>query len=167
VRDDTSWEPLNLPSRKEVPRWLVGVVGLVGIAVLVLGIWGFFTKAIGAHVVGCGLDGTGAYAKVRVNNLFGGAHRQEVAVDFYPHGMAGAYAETYTQVMLPAHGHGAAVVHAGFPPWGRTVYILHADSQNMRVVTKKFAMKHRGVSVETVPENDSVSCSVTVPFSTD
>jgi hypothetical protein len=55
-------------------------------------------------------------------------------------------------------------VHVGFPPpgsrvGGRTVYFLGRGHDHPRFVTKRVALKHRGVSIETVPDDPSVlSC---------
>jgi hypothetical protein len=155
-------------------RWLGGGAAVA----LGLGIWGFMTQAVGTHITDCGFDANGAYAKVRVNNLLGGAHEQRVYVDFYVQGSPEApYEATSAGVMVPAHGRGTSVMHERFPPHGsfknptapdpkiegRTVYVLGRGHDNPRFVTKKVALKNRGwVSIETVPDDkNSLSCAIT------
>jgi hypothetical protein len=154
--------------------WLVGVVG---VALLGAGIWGFSTQVVGMHVTECGFDSKGAYAKVRVNNLLGGADDEHVYVDFSLKGEPAfeSYEVGLAVVHKPAHGSVTAVIRERYPPpriptgegpdfivQGRTVYVLGRGHEQPRFVTKKVALEHRGVSIEKVPDDPSVlRCTVT------
>lgn len=158
----------DLPTHKKVRRWLVAAavlaLGIVGI-VVVNRVW------LGEHIIDCGFDANGAYAKVRVNNLFGGADDEHVYVDFSLKGEPAYefYESGLAMVHKPAHGSVTAVIHERFPPprvptgegpdfivQGRTVYVLGRRHEQPRFVTKKFALQHRGVSIEKVPDDQSV-----------
>ncbi len=138
---------------------------VLGIAATGFGIWGcfqFFTRVVGTHITDCGFDANGAYAEVRINNLLGGAHQQEVWVDFYLDGRGFAYGGAYPRV--PAHDRGRAVVRAPFPPGddhvsGRTVYVDIYDGHDT-FVTRKFAEAHpHRISTEVVPDaSHTLSC---------
>jgi hypothetical protein len=162
--------------------WLIGVVG---VALLGVGVWVFNTQAVGIHITECGFDSKGAYAKFRINNLLGGADaRQQVWIEFAvdgSHPEKGShfflpgddpypYAAGFTIVALPARGRVTGVVHAEFPARGlhvegRTVYVLgrrSGDVNDVKFVTEKVAQEHRPghVSVETVPDDHgSLHCS--------
>lgn len=147
------------------------VAGALALAALGFGIWGFKTKAIGAHVTDCHFDAQGAYARIRVNNLLGSsAHRKVVYVDFYAASSHGApvspYATTaWADMTVPAHGHGTGVIHGRFPlrsdkVAGRTIYVLADDYQV--IVSKRFARNNpHEVRAETVPDDPSwLRCSI-------
>lgn len=164
--------------------WRRPVMGLAGIAVLVLGIWGFMTRAVGVHVTDCGFDPHGAYAEVRVDNWLGGAHEQNVQVAFhvngdvahYPEGEDSYYDVGVATAEVPAHGQGMAVVHGGFPPHGEfrdptaadlhveggTVYHWYGPLGGDRLVSRTFALEHwRRTVKETVPDDrNAVDCSI-------
>jgi hypothetical protein len=154
-------------------------IGLLGIAVVGLGIWGFMTRAVGEHVTDCGFDSDGAYAKVRVNNLFGGAHEQDVHVTFHLNGdvMQVDYDDGLRSAHLPAHGAVTTVVHGRFPPLrmflgatavdsdvrGRTIYRWEGRNVSLdpphdwMFVSKTFAAQHPGrTSAEAVPDDPSM-----------
>jgi hypothetical protein len=148
-------------SMEPVDRALV--LGLLGISALGFGIWQFFTQAVGTHITDCGFDANGAYAEVRINNLLGGAHQDEVWVDFYLDGRQYTYAGTYPRV--PAHGRGRTVVRAGLPREddhvsGRTVYVDATDRRHVTFVTKRFAEANPRTTVtEVVPDaSHTLSC---------
>lgn len=159
--------------------WRRPGIGLVGIAVLGLGIWGFRTQAVGEHVTDCGFDADGAYAKVRVNNLFGAAHEQHVHVTFHVNGdvMQLDYDDGLRSAKVPAHGAVTTVVHGSFPPLrmfsgvtavdsdvrGRTVYrwegrhVSFDPPHDWRFVSKAFAAQHPGrTNAEAVPDDPSM-----------
>jgi hypothetical protein len=112
--------------RKAHISWAVGAV-----AALVLGIALFVTRPFGSQITACGFDAQGAYAKVRINNLLGGTHEQELEVIFYVKGSdlryGGMFGANSSDVVVPAHGRLTKVVYGGFPPRnttveGRTIY---------------------------------------------
>jgi hypothetical protein len=120
------------------------------LAVLGLG-WAFFTQVVGTHITDCGFDATGAYAKVRVNNLLGSsAHKQRVYVDFYLKGspvQEGPYSASFTFVSVPAHGRGTSVAHGRFPLHGSfgnpTADDLHVKGRTVYVAGRHFGSHGR------------------------
>jgi len=172
---------LDLGDRATV-RTRLGL-GVIGIAVLGLGSWGFVTHAVGEHVTDCGFDADGAYAKVRVNNLFGGEHEQDVHVTFHVDGdvMQLDYDGGRRSAHVPAHGAVTTVVHGRFPPLrmfsgetavdsdvrGRTIYRWEGRNVSFdppfdwRFVSRTFAEQHPGsTNAETVPDDPSMlNCS--------
>jgi hypothetical protein len=171
----------KIPDDRMTPRSGLRL-GLILVAVLGFGIWGFATWIVGSHVTDCGFDAQGVYAKVRVNNVLGGEHDQSVWVKFYLRDDVNEYEAGVVTARVPAHGYGTAVVHERFPPNGRfgdptaedanveglTVYRsmgphLNFDPpQDWRFVTTTFAEKHPArISIETVPFDPWIlHCSV-------
>jgi hypothetical protein len=151
----------------EAVRLWVAVVALIAVFVaLAVGVLASTTQVVGWRVTACGFDSQGAYAKVLVNNLLGGDNYRKVDVYSYLAGQPDAYQATTLRVHEPAHGHGTGVAHERFPPYGtvegRTVYVLGRQHDQARFVTKKVALKHRGVSIEEVPDDPSLlRCTVT------
>jgi hypothetical protein len=146
--------------------------GLIGAAVGGLVIWGVMTQAVGADVTECGFDAHGTYARVRVNNVLGGAQEQPVTVDFRLDGAAEPYATSTDWPQAPAHSRLTTVLHAYFPPSvvrledgtttiveGRTVY--RETHRTGKFVTREFAEEHpHRTQRETVPEDWTLDCSV-------
>lgn len=152
---------MDVLSRTKLRVWLGGVA----VAVLGVGVWGFQTQAVGQHITECHFDARGAYAKVRVNNLLGGADTQQVWVNFSLPGESEPFESGFTSVTVPAHGRVTAVVHSQFPSRdlnvkGRTVYMTVKHYEVPQFVTKKFALEHPGpTDAETVPDDNSLHCS--------
>jgi hypothetical protein len=142
------------------------VLAVMALVLVVGGIWGFNTQAVGQHITECHFDARGAYAKVRVNNLLGdGANTQQVWVNFYLPGEAEPYDGGVTSVTVPAHGRVTADVHAFFP-WralnvkGRTVYMYVKTLGLPWFVTKAYHLQHPGpTAVLTVPDDPALRCS--------
>lgn len=82
--------------------WLVGIV-TIGIC-----LWAFVTQVVGQQITACGVDEQGPYAQVRVNNLLGGAHEQDVWVRFSMDG--DLIDDVFKTVQVPAHGRMTTVV---------------------------------------------------------
>lgn len=155
---------IDVMTRTKLRAWLGGVA----VAVLGVGVWGFQTQVVGAHVTACHFDARGAYAEVRVNNLLGGADTQHVYVEFYVGGSEQPYEGGLAILTVPAHGRGTAVVRERFPPrdskvQGRTVYVTGrrtGDVNDAKFRTEKFASNHPRTSVETMPDDpNSLRCS--------
>jgi hypothetical protein len=103
---------------------------LIGAAVLGLGIVGILAFGrldipYGAHIIECGVDANGPYAKVRVNSVGGGlGSTDHTAVNVHFTYDGAWYDGQGTRVKLPVLGSTTTVVRGTYPP---RVIDLHWD----------------------------------------